>query len=390
MMKRLVILGSTGSIGTSTLDLVTRFPDRFGVVGLGAGENLDLLVPQIERFRPALVAVRDDEIAARLAARLGRMARQVEIVRAAAGMCRLATMADADMVVSAVVGAVGLEPTYAALAAGKQVALANKESMVMAGRLLNETARAAGGVLLPLDSEHSAIWQSLHGERRSAVRRLTLTASGGPFYHLAVAELARVTPAEACRHPRWRMGQKISIDSATLMNKALEIIEACRLFEEDPERIAAVIHPQSIVHSLVEFCDGAVIAHLARPDMRLPIAYALHYPERMELPFPRLDLVREGPLEFIAVDPERFPAIGLAHRALALGDAGTIALNAANEVAVERFIAGRLPFPAITGVVAAALDRVAAADCDTIAEALEIDRRVRVDLEENPPLGNAY
>jgi 1-deoxy-D-xylulose-5-phosphate reductoisomerase len=298
-------------------------------------------------------------------------------------MCRVATMASADMVVSAVVGAVGLEPTHAALAAGKQVALANKESMVMAGRLLKRTARASGGVLLPLDSEHSALWQSLHGERQSAVRCLTLTASGGPFYRLGLADLARVTPAEACRHPRWRMGKKISIDSATLMNKALEIIEARWLFEEEPEKIATVIHPQSIVHSLVEFCDGAVIAHLARPDMRLPIAYALNYPERPKLPFPRLDLTREGPLEFIAVDPKRFPAIDLAHRALALGDAGTIALNAANEVAVEWFVAGQLSFPAITGVVAAALERVAAADCATVAEVLEIDRRVRADLEEN-------
>ncbi len=376
-MKTLAILGSTGSIGMNTLDLVRRFPDRFQVAGLAAGENLEELLPQVEQFRPRLVSVRSAALAARLEAALEARGLDAEVCWGDEGLVRVATMPGVEMVVSAVVGAVGLRPTYEALRAGRQMALANKESMVMAGRLLNETARRHGGSILPLDSEHSAIWQSLRGERREFLARLTLTASGGPFFRCCREELAAVSPQAACKHPRWSMGPKISIDSATMMNKALEIIEARWLFMVPPTKITAVIHPQSIVHSLVEFCDGAVLAHLALPDMRLPISCALAYPERLPLTFPVLDLAREGRLEFFPLDPERFPAVELAYRAMDLGDSGTVALNAANEVAVARFVAGKIGFLDITALVAAALDRVSRRDFNSLEEIMAFDRQVR-------------
>ena len=250
----------------------------------------------------------------------------------------------------------------------------------MAGRLLNETARQCRGEILPLDSEHSAIWQSLQGERRAALRRLTLTASGGPFFRLSKDDLADITPEQAVKHPRWDMGPKVSIDSATLMNKALEIIEARWLFEEEPEKIGALIHPQSIVHSLVEFCDGSVIAHLALPDMRLPIAYALNDQERLDFDFPVLDLAREGHLDFYPVDDDRFPALKLAHQALDLGDSGTVALNAANEVAVAGFVAGEIGFLEITEQVAAVLASVKERYFDAIPEVIAFDQEIRASM----------
>ncbi|MBW1645310.1 MAG: 1-deoxy-D-xylulose-5-phosphate reductoisomerase [Deltaproteobacteria bacterium] len=383
-MKTLAILGSTGSIGLNTLDLVRRFPGRYRVAGLAAGENLEQLLAQVQEFRPRLVSVKSAALAERLEAGLRSQGMETEICWGAEGLVRVATMAGVEMVISAVVGAVGLQPTYEALLAGRQVALANKESMVMAGRLLNETARRHGGCILPLDSEHSAIWQSLPGERREFLARLTLTASGGPFFRCSREELAAVPPAAAVKHPRWSMGPKISIDSATMMNKALEIIEARWLFQVPPVKITALIHPQSIVHSLVEFCDGAVLAHLARPDMRLPIAYALAYPERLPLPFPVLDLAREGKLEFFAVDPERFPALELAYRAMEIGDSGTVALNAANEVAVARFVAGEIGFLDITALVAEVLEQVPRRDFTSIAAVMDFDRQVRAMMAAGP------
>ncbi|MBN2332073.1 MAG: 1-deoxy-D-xylulose-5-phosphate reductoisomerase [Deltaproteobacteria bacterium] len=379
-MKKLVVLGSTGSIGTNTLDLVRRFPQRFSVAGLAAGRNLDILVEQVQMVRPEIVSVATAELADQLGRRLQIISYAPEIVWGDAGLVQVATLPAADLVVSAMVGAIGLRPTYEALLAGKDVALANKESMVMAGRLLNETARRQGARILPLDSEHSAIWQSLQGEQRESLRKLTLTASGGPFYQMPKEELVHVSPEQAVKHPRWQMGPKISIDSATLMNKALEIIEARWLFEEEPEKIEAIIHPQSIVHSLVEFCDGSVIAHLALPDMRLPIAYALNYPRRLELDLPVLNLARERRLDFYPVDGDRFPALRLAHQALALGDSGTAALNAANEVAVARFIEGQLNFLEITEVVESVLSSVAHQNFSTVDQVLDFDRQVRISM----------
>jgi len=379
-MKNLSILGSTGSIGENTLDLVRRFPDNFRICGLAAGGNLPKLVQQAMEFRPEVVSIQTPELAEQLEKELRRSDYHPDIVWGADGLDHVATLAAADLVVLAVVGAVGLRPTYKALRVGKKVALANKESMVMAGRLLNETARRHQGEILPLDSEHSAIWQSLRGERRSALRRLTLTASGGPFFRLDKAELVHITPEQAVKHPRWEMGPKISIDSATMMNKALEIIEARWLFEEEPGKINALIHPQSIVHSLVEFCDGSVIAHLALPDMRLPIAYALNAGERLELDFPVLDLAREGHLDFYPVDGERFPALDLAHQALTLGDSGTVALNAANEMAVSRFIAGEIGFLEITEQVATVLASVEECRFSSIQEVLDYDREIRLSM----------
>ncbi|NIA20041.1 MAG: 1-deoxy-D-xylulose-5-phosphate reductoisomerase [Xanthomonadaceae bacterium] len=379
-MKNLSILGSTGSIGENTLDLVRRFPQHFRVCGLAAGENLLKLVQQILEFRPAVISIKTPALADRLEQEIKQPGYQPEIIWGTAGLVKVATLPAADLVVSAVVGAIGLLPTYEALRSGKKVALANKESMVMAGRLLNETARQYQSEILPLDSEHSAIWQSLQGERRTALRRLTLTASGGPFFRFSKDDLADITPEQAVKHPRWEMGPKVSIDSATMMNKALEIIEARWLFEEEPEKIGALIHPQSIVHSLVEFCDGSVIAHLALPDMRLPIAYALNSQERLALDFPVLDLAREGHLDFFPVDDDRFPALKLAHRALALGDSGTVALNAANEVAVSRFVAGKIGFLEITEQVAAVLASVEERYFKTIAEVIAFDQEIRLSM----------
>ncbi|MCK5916116.1 MAG: 1-deoxy-D-xylulose-5-phosphate reductoisomerase, partial [Deltaproteobacteria bacterium] len=281
---------------------------------------------------------------------------------------------------AAMVGAVGLEPTYAALKAGKDVALANKESMVMAGRLLNATAAANNASILPLDSEHSALWQALNGESGKEVEKLILTASGGPFREFSTAEMAKVTPDEALRHPRWDMGPKISIDSATMMNKALEIIEARWLFDIIPEKIEVLVHPQSIVHSLVEYLDGSVLAQLGLPDMRLPIAYALSYPERLQLELPKLNLAEIGQLDFFAADEQRFPALRLVRQALKIGDSGAIAFNAANEVAVEQFRAGKIGFLEIAETVAGVLDRVAAQEFTTLTEILDFDAQIRQSL----------
>jgi 1-deoxy-D-xylulose-5-phosphate reductoisomerase len=282
--------------------------------------------------------------------------------------------------VAAMVGAVGLEPTYTALKAGKNVALANKESMVMAGRLLNEVAAANEVAILPLDSEHSALWQALNGEPESGVEKLILTASGGPFREFSLAQMAEVTPEQAMRHPRWDMGPKITIDSATMMNKALEIIEARWLFDIVPEKIEVLVHPQSIVHSLVEYRDGSVLAQLGLPDMRLPIAYALSYPERLQLDLPKLNLAETGRLEFVAADEERFPALALVRKALAAGDSGAIALNAVNEIAVERFRAGEIGFLEISKTVAGVLDQTAAHQFSTLPEILDFDNQVRQSL----------
>lgn len=350
-MKGLAILGSTGSIGMNALSVVAEHPEEFRVVGLAAGRNAARLAEQVHRFRPAVVAVETPEVAVELKARLKGQAAP-DILVGPEGAQAVATLPEVDLVLSAMVGAVGLAPTYAAIVAGKDVALANKETLVAAGSLVMQAVKEHGVALIPVDSEHSAIFQALHGHPKEEVRSLWLTASGGPFRTWSREQLAGATPKEALKHPNWAMGAKITIDSATMMNKALEIIEAAVLFGLPPERIRVFIHPQSIIHSLVEFVDGSVLAQLGWPDMRLPIAYALTYPRRLPLNGDPLDLTRVAQLTFEAPDTERFPALALGYEAAALGGTMPAVLNAANEVAVAAFLAGRLPFLGIPRVVA--------------------------------------
>jgi len=343
MMRRLSILGSTGSVGVQTLEVAAANPDRFEVVGLAAGRNVERLAEQIERFSPAIVSVADAASADALRAKVGG---GVAIEIGAEGLDAVAT-APSDLLVAALVGAVGLEPTLAGIRAGRDVALANKEVMVMAGALVNREVAAHGVSLLPVDSEHSAIFQSLAGQRVEDVTKLILTCSGGPFRTWTAEAMANATIDQALAHPNWDMGAKISIDSATLMNKGLEVIEARWLFGVPPDRIDVVVHPQSIIHSLVEYRDTSVMAQLGLPDMRVPIAVALAHPERVEMAIPRLDLATAGPLEFEPPDRERFPCLDLAYRALEGSEAAPAVLNAANEIAVEAFLAGLIPFGAI-------------------------------------------
>ncbi|MCA9512523.1 MAG: 1-deoxy-D-xylulose-5-phosphate reductoisomerase [Myxococcales bacterium] len=354
-MKRLAVLGSTGSVGVQTLAVVAANPDRFCVAALAAGRNTDVLAEQVRAFRPALVSVADADGARALRERLGADAAGVRIALGEEGLVDVATH-DADLVVAALVGAVGLAPTLAAIEAGRDVALANKEVMVMAGALVNRAVARRGTALLPVDSEHSAVFQSLAGHRAQDVARIVLTCSGGPFRTWPAERIARATIEEALAHPNWDMGAKITIDSSTLMNKGLEVIEARWLFDLPPERIDVVVHPESIVHSLVEYRDTSVIAQLGLPDMRVPIAVALAWPERVHLDVPRLDLASVGRLAFEAPDRERFPCLDLAYEALRGSEAAPAVLNAANEVTVAAFLAGHMPYPAIADVDAAVLE----------------------------------
>ncbi len=349
-MKRLAILGSTGSIGQSALAVVAEHPQEFRVVGLAAGKNVGVLAEQIRAVRPDRVSVQDEAVARDLRESLAGHP-SVEILAGPEGAVSVAAAPEADLVVSAMVGAVGLEPTLAAVEAGKTVALANKETLVAAGPLVMSAVAARGAVLIPVDSEHSAIFQALEGQRREEVRRLVLTASGGPFRSWPKQKLATATPAQALKHPNWDMGAKITIDSATMMNKALEVIEASVLFGLPVSQIEVCIHPQSIIHSLVEFVDGSVLAQLGWPDMRLPIAYALTYPRRLPLNSEPLDLGKVAQLTFERPDFERFPALRLGYQAAETGGTMPAVLNAANEVAVAAFLNGLLPFPGIPRVV---------------------------------------
>ena len=352
-MKRLSILGSTGSVGEQTLEVVAQFPDRFRPVALAAGSRIEKLADQVKRFRPELVSVADEAGVEELRRRVGD---EVEIRVGDAGLEAVATH-PSDLVVAALVGAVGLVPTLAAIRAGRPVALANKEVMVMAGALVNRAVHEAGVALLPVDSEHSAIFQALSGQRPQDVARLLLTASGGPFRTWEPERIARASIEEALAHPNWDMGPKISIDSATLMNKGLEVIEARWLFDVPPERIDVVVHPQSIIHSLVETVDRSVLAQLGLPDMKVPIAVALAHPERLPLDLPRLDLAKIARLDFEEPDLERFPCLGLAFEALAGSEEAPAVLNAANEESVAAFLEGRIPFPAIAETNARVLYR---------------------------------
>ncbi len=372
--KRLAILGSTGSIGVSTLDVVASFPSRFEVVALAAGTNVDRVHRQVERFRPRTVAVRDAEIAVELERRVDGACR---VVHGEDGLVEVATHEDAEMVVSALVGALGLRPTYEAIGLGRDVALANKETLVVAGEHMTRRAAETGAAILPVDSEHNALHQCLRGEKQSEIRRLWLTASGGPFRGYALEQLERVTRDQALDHPTWKMGPKITIDSATLMNKGLEVIEARWLFGLGPDRIRVVVHPKSVVHSMVEFVDGSFKAQLGITDMRHPIQYALSYPERWPTELPPFDPIEAGPLEFERPDTGRFPCLGLAYRALEAGGAAPAVLNAANEVAVEAFLEGRLSFLEIPRLISAALDRHADEAAGTLEELIAADRRTR-------------
>ncbi len=372
-MRRLAVLGSTGSVGEQALAVAESFPDRYRVTALAAGRNLAKLADQVRRFRPELVSVAEAEGAATLRELLGDDAVPIEV--GPDGLDAVATH-DADLVVAGLVGAVGLRPTLAAIRAGRDIALANKEVMVMAGALVLREVQAHEVSLLPVDSEHSAIFQSLAGHRREDVSRLILTASGGPFRTWSAQQIARASVQEALDHPNWDMGPKISIDSATLMNKGLEVIEARWLFDIPPERVDVVVHPQSIVHSLVEYCDGSVLAQLGLPDMRVPLAVALAYPERLPLDLPRLDLAALGRLDFETPDPKRFPCLDLAYAALRADEAAPAVLNAANEVSVAAFLAGQVAFPTIARVNSAVLEAHAGRsgagalrDLDDVAEA---------------------
>ncbi len=352
-MKRLSVLGSTGSVGEQTLAVAGAFPGRFEIVALAAGQQIEKLARQVREFSPAIVSVADAGGAARLRAELGD--RAPRIVVGAQGLLEVATH-PADLMVAGLVGAVGLEPTLAAIRAGRDIALANKEVLVMAGALVLREVRAHGVRLLPVDSEHSAIFQAIAGQRPADLSRVLLTASGGPFRDWSAERIANAKPADALAHPNWVMGPKISVDSATMMNKALEVIEARWLFDLAPERIEIVVHPQSIVHSLVEFVDGSVIAQLGLPDMRIPIAVALAHPERLPIDLPRLDLAKISRLEFEAPDAARFPAVDLPYQALRGGESAPAVLNAANEIGVAAFLGGAIDFPNIVETNAAVLD----------------------------------
>jgi 1-deoxy-D-xylulose-5-phosphate reductoisomerase len=382
-VKRLAILGSTGSVGEQTLAVVEAFPERYRVVALTARKSVEKLAQQVERFRPERVAVADPGAARALRERLG--ATKVEILSGPEGLAQAASI-DTDLCLAAIVGAAGLEPTLAAIRAGCDVALANKEVLVMAGALVLRELRAHGAALLPVDSEHSAIFQCLTGQPRERVRRLILTASGGPFRTWSAEQIARASVEQALRHPSWEMGPKITIDSATLMNKGLEVIEARWLFDMPAERVDVVVHPESIVHSAVEFVDSSVIAQLGLPDMRVPIAVALAHPDRLDLDLPRLDLSALGALHFETPDTKRFPCLALAYAALAGDEAAPAVLNAANEVAVAAFLEGRMPFPRIAAANEAVLDahvaRSQAAPLRDLRDVLEADARARAHARE--------
>jgi len=374
-MKGLSLLGSTGSIGANVLRVVDAFPGRFEVVGLAAGRNVDVLAGQVARHRPKVVSVAD-------AAALDRLSRLVDLssVRAVSGvdgMVEVATRPEARMVVASAVGAVGLVPTYRALEAGKDVALANKETLVMAGELMLARARETGARLLPIDSEHCALHECLDGRRPDDVRRLLLTASGGPFRDRSRESFPSITREEALAHPTWRMGPKITIDSATLMNKGLEVIEARWLFGVPAARIDVLIHPQSIVHSMVELVDGTVLAQIGVTDMRMPIQYALSYPEKWEAAIPGMDFTKAMRLDFAPPDRTKFPCLSLAYRALEAGGTAPAALNAANEEAVSAFLDGRAPFPAIPESIQEVLETEPERRVASLEDVLEADRRAR-------------
>jgi 1-deoxy-D-xylulose-5-phosphate reductoisomerase len=381
-MRRLAILGATGSIGDSTLDVVARHPDRFAVAGLASHRQWRKLADLCRRFRPQVAAMLDPDAARSLERELAGDGLPTRVAAGMAGLNAVAALAEADTVLAAIVGAAGLEPTLAAARAGKRILLANKEALVIGGAVFMDAVREGGATLLPIDSEHNAIFQCLPRDYSRApaafgVRRILLTGSGGPFRERPVAELAAVTPDEACAHPNWSMGRKVSVDSATMMNKGLEVIEAHWLFGASRRQIEVVIHPQSVVHSLVEYADGSVLAQLGHPDMRTPIAQALAYPDRIDAGLGLLDLPRLSALSFEAPDFDRFPCLTLAYEALDAGGTAPAALNAANEIAVAAFLAGEIRFTEIAAACAETLARIAVRPVHDLGDALAADREAR-------------
>jgi 1-deoxy-D-xylulose-5-phosphate reductoisomerase len=385
-VKKIALLGSTGSIGQSTLSLCESYPDRFHPVALAAGANLDVAFAQCERWRPQVVSIATEELAAQLMARLkAKGIPGIEVVYGTAGTVRVATLPEANFVVSAIVGVAGLEATYAAVLSGKTVGLANKECLVAAGDLILAAARERGVDLLPIDSEHNAIHQCLRGGMPGEVKQIWLTASGGPFRNTPLEDFEHITPAQALKHPTWVMGQRITVDSATMLNKGLEIIEACRLFDLPPERVRVTVHPQSTIHSLVEFIDGSILAQISVTDMRLPILYALTWPERIAVDGKTpltFDLAALAQLDFQTPDFARFPCLRLAYEAAAASQNHCIALNAADEIAVEAFLRGELPFHGIPRTIESVLALTQAGSPASIQEVLSADLYAREQARE--------
>ncbi len=381
-MRGICVLGSTGTIGENTLDVIARHPDRFRVVALTARRNVRKLAQQCARFRPRYAVVLEAEDARELEAELRQAGADTEVLVGASALADVAALPEVDDVMAAIVGSAGLLPTMAAVHAGKRVLLANKEALVMGGALFMAEVERSGAVLLPIDSEHNAIFQCLPIQAdtsldRRQIRRILITGSGGPFRTASPEQMWMATPEQACAHPKWVMGRKISVDSATMMNKGLEVIEARWLFGATPEQIEVVIHPQSIVHSMVEFIDGSVLAQLSNPDMRIPIAYGLSWPERIESGVTALDLFGAGMLEFLPPEPERFPCLDLAMQAVRAESGAAVVLNAANEIAVAAFLERRIGFMDIAAVIAHSLDRLGAPAVSSLERVLELDAQAR-------------
>lgn len=381
MPARVTVLGATGSIGLSTLDVLARHAERYEVFALTAFSRVDELAGLCRRHRPRLAVVADARAAASLQQRLRDAGLNTEVLYGEQALCEVASAAEVDVVMAAIVGAAGLRPTLAAVQAGKRVLLANKEALVMSGALFMQAVRRHAATLLPIDSEHNAIFQCLPERAGSleqlGVRRILLTASGGPFREFTLEQMASVTPAQACAHPNWSMGQKISVDSASMMNKGLELIEACWLFDVPPARVEVVVHPQSVIHSMVDYLDGSVLAQLGNPDMRTPIAHALAWPERIDAGVSALDLFRIARLDFQAPDEQRFPCLRLARQAAEQGGTAPALLNAANEVAVAAFLAGRIGFTAIAALIEEVLQREPVAAADDLQQVFAADARAR-------------
>ncbi len=380
--QRITVLGATGSIGLSTLDVIARHPDRYQVFALSGYSRIDELLALCVRHRPAFAVVPGAEAAIRLRESLVAAGCATEVLEGEAGLCQVASAPEVDAVMAAIVGAAGLRPTLAAVEAGKKVLLANKEALVMSGALFMDAVRRSGAVLLPIDSEHNAIFQCMPGDYARGlsavgVRRILLTASGGPFRETPVEALLDVTPEQACAHPNWSMGRKISVDSASMMNKGLELIEACWLFDAAPAKVEVVVHPQSVIHSLVDYVDGSVLAQLGNPDMRTPIANALAWPERIDSGVAPLDLFAIARLDFQAPDEQRFPCLRLARQAAEAGNSAPAVLNAANEVAVEAFLQRRIRFPEIAGMIEQVLDQEPVVPLPSLDAVFAADQRAR-------------
>ena len=378
-MRKVSVLGSTGSIGVNTLEVISRIAAGFGVIGLAAGSNVRLLREQVRRFNPKIVSLKTRADADRLRSEIGGL--PIRVVHGAEGAEEVARFEENDIVVAAITGIHGLRPTLAAVDSGKRVALANKESMVVAGAILQLRAQSSGAEIIPIDSEHSGIFQCLAKEKKEDVRRTILTASGGPFFRTPLAEMRNKTIDEALAHPRWKMGRKVTVDSATLMNKGLELIEARWLFGLQPSQLDILIHPQSIVHSLVEMRDGSTLAQLSVTDMKIPIQYALTYPERLSSELPRLRLEEVRSLEFFEVEKERYPLIALARKAMEAGKSYPVALNAANEIAVDAFLTHRIGFSDISAVVGEVMERHRPSEAETLEAVLAVDRETRSQAE---------